>query len=93
MADYMDTKDIAKKVTSANRSGGPAASAASIAISVCTRGRPERLRRCVESLLAMEIPTKVLPALIVVENDAKILTRGDIEGCRDTRAGEAHNDR
>lgn len=40
-----------------------------IAITLCTRQRPQLLRNCVESILQLAVPDDIEPLLVVVEND------------------------
>ncbi|MCB1506342.1 MAG: glycosyltransferase family 2 protein [Hyphomicrobiaceae bacterium] len=71
--------DRARDITAHQRPGTPSPAAkatapaaepsTSIAVMICTRGRPLRLRDCVNSLLAMDIPKGVSPLLVIVEND------------------------
>lgn len=59
----------ASAVTQAGRSKPLIEKSTSIAILICTRGRPNRLQDCLDSLLAMDVPPTVDPIIVVVEND------------------------
>lgn len=39
-----------------------------VAITVCTRGRPEYLQACLTSLIRQELPDDVIPTIVVIEN-------------------------
>jgi succinoglycan biosynthesis protein ExoM len=46
-----------------------------IVVTVCTRQRPEMLRRCLDSLIVQEVPASLRLTIVVVENDIE-------SGCR-----------